>query len=148
MALYFKAWLIAGTNTNMVYLGIPVVYRSACKSTCVLYPNLRCFYRISTDDLVLISFCSLPLHSLTFLYSCLWMTTACARLCPLTLAWPGAWRFSTNSRSAYVLSCVCPSPVILSFSGRCAYAFVLRVFPSFISFHRAQSNQGLWEDSV
>lgn len=92
------------------------------------YPNLRCFCRISREDLVLISLCSLPVRSLTFLYSCLWMTTACARLYPLTLAWPDAWRFSTNSRSAYVLSCVCPSPVILSFSGRCAHAFVLQGF--------------------
>lgn len=95
------------------------------------YPNQRCFYRISTKDLDLISLCSLPLRSLMFLYSCLWMTTACARLYPLTLVWPDAWRFSTNSRSAYVLSCVCPSPVILSFSGRCAHAFVLQVFSIF-----------------
>lgn len=112
------------------------------------YPKQRCFYRISTEDLVLISLCSLPLRSLTFLYSCLWMTTACARLYPLTLVWPDAWRFSTNSQSAYVLSCICPSPVILSFSGRCAHAFVLRVFAPFISFHRAQSNRCLWEGSV
>ena len=38
-----------------------------------------------------------PLHSPMFPYCCLWMTTACANLCPLTLECRGAWRFSTNS---------------------------------------------------
>lgn len=39
----------------------------------------------------------IPLHSPMFPFCCLWMTTACANLCPLTLECRGAWRFSTNS---------------------------------------------------